>query len=320
MRADRLLRMMMILQTEGRQTAEDLAKELEVSVRTVYRDVTALSTSGVPVYTEKGPGGGIQLIDEYRTSLTGLSPEEVQALFMLNVPSAAASLGIGEEMKGAMLKLAAALPNYLQDAQAGVRQRVMIDTDWWQDTRRLAPSFLQDLYRAVWEDRVVKIEVAYAFGYRTVYLVEAYGLVSQGRHWVFICRFGGNFKAFFTTDIHALDVTDERYQRDTDFDLGAFWRDWSSKSSVIAQIYPVELLVSGWGLAYLQKGPVNVNLETISEADPDGWHHVALQFFGFDEARRTILGMGGAARVLAPDALRHAVQDYAEQVLKHYQD
>lgn len=319
MRADRLLRMLMILQTRGRQTARYLAEELEVSVRTVYRDVTALSTSGVPVYTEKGPGGGIQLIEEYRTSLTGLSPEEVQALFMLNVPAAAASLGIGDEMQGAMLKLAAALPSYLQDAQAGVRQRIMIDTQWWQDRQDQVPSFLQELYRAVWEDRVVRIEVAYAFGYRDCHLVEAYSLVSLGRHWVLICRVEGHFKVFFAYDIHSLEVTDGKFVRDPDFDLGGFWRNWSSQSGIESPSYQVRLLVNDWALAYLRKGPVNVSVESVSEADQEGRQNVSLRFAGFDNARRTILGLGGAARVLAPDALICSVRDYAEQILDQYQ-
>jgi predicted DNA-binding transcriptional regulator YafY len=318
MRADRLLRMMMILQTKGRQTAQDLAKELEVSVRTIYRDVTALSTSGVPVYTEKGPGGGIQLIDEYRTSLTGFSPEEVQALFMLSVPSAAASLGIGEEVQRAMLKLAAALPSYLRDAQAGVQQRIMIDTDWWQDTRELAPSFLQDLYRAVWEDRVVNIEVAYAFGHRAAYQVEAYGLVSRGRYWVFICRVAGNFKAFFTNDIDAFEITEKSFERDIGFDLASFWQDWSSKSGVAVQAFEVQLLVTDWGLAYLQKGLVNVHVEFVDEGDQDGWRLANLRFPSFEDARRTILGMGGSVRVVSPDALRFSVRDFARQILDQY--
>ena len=135
MRADRLLRMMMILQTRWKSHARDLAAELEVSERTIYRDVTALSTSGVPVYTEKGPGGGISLLEEYRTSLTGLSEDEVAALFMLNVPAAIGALGLGKEMQTARLKLSSSLPGYLREAEAGVRQRIKIDLNWWQEPR-----------------------------------------------------------------------------------------------------------------------------------------------------------------------------------------
>ncbi|MBT3389068.1 MAG: HTH domain-containing protein, partial [Chloroflexi bacterium] len=111
MRADRLLSLLMILQSRGRVTAEALADELEVSIRTIYRDVTALSVWGVPVYTERGPGGGIALIERYRTDLTGLSKEEVRALFMLSIPAPLDDLGVGQKLKGALLKLAAALPS-----------------------------------------------------------------------------------------------------------------------------------------------------------------------------------------------------------------
>ncbi len=110
MRADRLLAMLILLQTRGRMTARELSEELEVSERTVYRDMLALGMAGMPVYTERGPGGGCTLLESYRTDLNGLTENEVRALFMLSIPAPLVDLGLSLELKAALLKLSAALP------------------------------------------------------------------------------------------------------------------------------------------------------------------------------------------------------------------
>ena len=99
MRADRLLSLIMLLQARGQMSARELADELEVSERTIYRDITALSASGVPVYASRGPGGGVRLIEEYRTTLTGLTPEETRALFTMSIPAPLVQLGMDEKFK-----------------------------------------------------------------------------------------------------------------------------------------------------------------------------------------------------------------------------
>src|SRR5512139_3265621 len=111
MRADRLLSLLMLLQSRGAMTARDLAAALEVSERSIYRDLTALSAAGVPVYAERGPGGGVRLVEEYRTTLTGLTPDETRALFMMSIPAPLVQLGMDEKFKGALLKLSASLPD-----------------------------------------------------------------------------------------------------------------------------------------------------------------------------------------------------------------
>src|SRR5512136_442065 len=118
MRADRLLSLLMLLQTRGRMTAQTLAKELEVSERTIYRDIEALSTAGVPVYADRGPGGGCTLLDNYRTTLTGLTEDEIRALFMVSIPAPLDQLGVSKELRAARLKLSAALPGARQQVEA----------------------------------------------------------------------------------------------------------------------------------------------------------------------------------------------------------
>lgn len=156
MRADRLLSLLMLLQTRGRVSARQLARELEVSERTIYRDIIALSVAGVPVYGQAGPDGGYQLLDSYRTSLTGLSESETRALFMLNMPGLLAKLGLSQDLKAAMLKLAAALPESRRQEEERVRQRYSIDASWGSQAEEPLPH-LQTIQQAVWEDRKLVI-------------------------------------------------------------------------------------------------------------------------------------------------------------------
>ena len=139
MRADRLLSILLLLQARGRMTAQELADEVEVSQRTIYRDVEALSMAGVPVYADRGPGGGFALLDRYRTTLTGLNRDEVRALFMLSIPEPLAQLGLDGELKAALLKLSAALPEARRPDEALVRQRFHLDSAWWFQTEEPVP-------------------------------------------------------------------------------------------------------------------------------------------------------------------------------------
>lgn len=155
MRADRLLALLMLLQTGGRMTAAELARELEVSERTIYRDLDALAMAGVPVYAERGPGGGCALLDSYRTSLTGLTDGEVRALFLLSLPTPLADLEVGRDLKAAVLKLNAALPAERQDQADWLRQRLHLD--WSAPSEAETVPHLPQVQRAVWENRRLRV-------------------------------------------------------------------------------------------------------------------------------------------------------------------
>ncbi len=306
--------MMLLLQNRGKHTAEELSKELEVSVRTIYRDVTALSLAGVPIYTDRGVGGGIQLIEDYRTSLTGLSEQEVQALFMLSVPAAMNSLGIGEEMQRAMLKLSASLPTRLQTTHTAVRQRIIIDSKGQLEKDR-TPSFLSLLYRAVWEDRCVRMVVEYSFGYRVERVVAPLGLVSRGESWYLICRVEAHTKVFSLGNIVSVEVLDEPFTRQEDFDLTNFWRNWI-ESQDFGYLCTVNIRHD-----VLEAIKKHTSVEVVSEdgGDAQGWHRCVLKFEWETHALKTILGYGNAVVVVEPLALQRTVRDYAEQILNNYE-
>jgi predicted DNA-binding transcriptional regulator YafY len=203
--------LLLLLQTRGRMTAQALADELEVSVRTVYRDIDALSGAGVPVYADRGPGGGCALVDSYRTQLTGLRGDEVRALFLANVPAALADLGLGAELQGALLKLLAALPAARQEDAAWARQRIYLDWERWQPqgagkephppqaqggggaakmVEGAMHSRLQVLQQAVWHDRRVWIRYRRESSfYRREFdrCVDALGLAAKEGEWHLVC-------------------------------------------------------------------------------------------------------------------------------------
>ncbi len=216
MRADRLISALMLLQTRGRMTAQSLAEALEVSTRTVYRDVEALGAAGIPVTAESGPGGGIGLIDSYRTTLTGLNDDEARALFMLSVPAPLAKLGVSERLRAALLKVSAALPADRQVSEMQTRQRIHLDSAWWFQSDEPAAQ-LPALYQAAWQDRKARIVRALHYGpladARIEQVVEPYGLVAKANVWYLVCAAGGRVLAHRVSHIVEAQVLDEPFER-----------------------------------------------------------------------------------------------------------
>jgi predicted DNA-binding transcriptional regulator YafY len=335
MRADRLLSILMLLQSRGRMTAGELARELEVSERTIYRDLDALSAAGVPVYAERGPGGGCALLDSYRTTLTGLTQDEVRALFMLSIPAPLAELGVDQELKMALLKLSAALPATRRHDEERARQRIHLDSSGWFETREPVPH-LQTLQRAVWEDRRLHLTYRLRRGARPQWLVEPYGLVAKANVWHLVCAREGHLRVYRVSQVLEAGILDESFERPDDFDLAAFWQGWCAEVEANRPYYPVVVRVAPdlvpWLPQYFgepireevarsQRGRAQSRPAQGAEAgspDPAGWLTVTLPFESLYEARERLLGFGGAVEVVAPVALRQSVADFARQIVSRY--
>ncbi len=223
MRADRLLSIILLLQTRGKMTAKTLAEELEVSRRTILRDITALSFSGVPVYSEGGHGGGIALVEEYRTTLTGLNKFEVQSLFVANNNDALRDVGLGDAGERLLLKLLAALPNTHHSTADHIRQRLMIDPTWWWHDASISP-FWDDIQKAVYEDRLIEVEYENFDGKITERLLAPYSLVCKSSVWYLLAERDKELRTYRVTRIHSVHLLDRSFSRRPDFDLPTYWR------------------------------------------------------------------------------------------------
>jgi predicted DNA-binding transcriptional regulator YafY len=314
----------MLLQARGRVTAQHLAEELEVSVRTIYRDIDALSTAGVPVYAERGPGGGCALVEGYRTSLTGLTADEVKALFMLSVPASLDELGASQELRAALRKLAAALPDTQRQDEAQVRQRIHLDWSGWSQGEEATPH-LQTIHQAVWEDRKLHLAHREFIGpqgfERYERLVNPYGLVAKAGRWYLVCAGEERLRVYRISRILDAHITDEHFERPSGFDLAAFWKSWCTGREENRPSCPVTVRVSPDLATFLPLHFGDRIREAIAQAGPSddgGWVTLTLPFETFEEARGRILGFGRAVEVLEPEPLRLSVIDFARQILEFY--
>ena len=340
MRADRLLSLLLLLQTRGRMTAQALADELEVSVRTVYRDIEALSGAGVPIYADRGPGGGCALVDNYRTQLTGLHAGEVRALFVASMPGALADLGLGADLKAALLKLLAALPVERRGEDRWVRQRIFLDWESWQTTAppgsailgAAAPA-LQLIQQAVWEDRMLWITYRRQSSfYRRQFerLVAPFGLAAKEGEWYLVCagsaEEGDRIRVYKVAELVDVRSTAETFTRPAGFDLEQAWRAWCDHIrldrghyTVTAQVSPQMYFDLPLYLGeHLAEGHDEQWKESLQAADAAKWRPVTLHFGSFEEARTKLLGLGAGVEVMTPLALRRSLLDYAQQVVIRY--
>jgi predicted DNA-binding transcriptional regulator YafY len=316
MRADRLLALLMLLQARGRQTARDLAAALEVSERTIYRDVEALSQSGVPIYAERGPGGGVSLLDSYRTTLTGLSEGEVRALFMLSIPAPLADLGVSQELKAALLKLSAALPAARRRDEARVRKRFHLDGVGWRQGEQAVPH-LTTLHRAAWDDRRLRIAFRLPpLGVTVTQEVAPYGLVAKAGVWYLVYAHKGTVRVRRVSAVLDAETLEASFVRPDDFDLAAFWQAWCAQVADHQQSYRVLVRVAPDFLPVLPHYFGKGILEPFGGA---GEAILELPFESFEAARDRILCFGRGVEVLAPPALRASVLDFAQQIVALYQ-
>ncbi|MCP2170162.1 helix-turn-helix transcriptional regulator [Goodfellowiella coeruleoviolacea] len=310
MRASRLVSLLLLLQTRGRMTAQELADALEVSVRTIYRDVESLSAAGVPVYGEPGHEGGYQLLDGYRTRLTGLSAAEAEAVFLTGLPAAATSLGLAA-VASARLKLTAALPAELRDRASRIAERFHLDTPPWYQGAEHTPH-LAAIADATWNQHAVRIRyLRWAQPHEITRTVQPHGLVLKGGHWYLVARGDGQFRTYRVSRVLDADVLTGRFDRAEGFDLASHWTSYLSRFDQCRHRDTAVVRLSRRGLDRLPHllEPVMVDAarRTATEPDAAGWTRVAVPIESVDVAATELLKLGADAEVLAPDDLREQI-------------
>ena len=318
MRADRLVSILMLLQRRRQVSARELAKTLGVSIRTIYRDMDALSTAGIPVYAERGAQGGCRLVDDYRTDLTGLTEDEARALFLVALPSPLDSLGLGRQLQAALRKLYAALPSYPQaDGQTPARSRLHLDWAWWGQ-RQSPGGSLEELYQAVQESQRVKITYRLWSGVEITQVVEPLGLVAKAGAWYLVCQANSKRRAHRASELVQMELLRERFVYPPDFDLRAWWETLRAEREASFLGFDVVARVAPAVVSELSRQPGEGTPDWLSEPDEQGWVRLGLHYSSFDSARQRLLGLGSAVQVLEPEALRLSIIDYARQILGVY--
>ncbi|MEH0511520.1 WYL domain-containing protein [Streptomyces sp. B21-106] len=308
MRAARLIKMVLLLQSRPTMTASELARELEVSERTVTRDAQALSEAGVPVYAERGRAGGYRLVGGYRTRLTGLGRGEAEALFLSGVPGALREMGLEDVASAARLKVSAALLPSLRDAPRAAAQRFHLDAPaWFREPE--APALLPVIAEAVWDDRCVRAR--YRRGEEEVEReLEPYGLVLKAGVWYLCARVpeGDVFRTYRLDRFLAAEPAQDRFLRDEEFDLPGFWATQAERfaRSLLRAEVVVRLSEAGVRRLPYAVDPVAARdaLADAEEPDGRGWATVSLRVESLEVAHTQLTALGPEAEVLAPAALR----------------
>ncbi|TDC92553.1 WYL domain-containing protein [Nonomuraea deserti] len=304
--------LVLLLQGRGGMTAAELAAELEVSERTVHRDVLALSEAGVPVYADRGRGGGYRLLDGYRTRLTGLDRAEAEALFLSGVPGALREMGLAEVAATARLKAAAALSPALRDAPVVAAQRFHLDAPGWFAGDDPPPAALGPLARAVWSDR--RVRAVYKGAARTL---EPYGLVLKAGTWYLAARRATRFLIFRVHRFGEVTELAEPFDRDPDFDLAAFWSGRSAEfsRSLLRDVITLRLTERGVRMLRHVADPAAVD-DALASLQPDGTVRLAVE--STQVAYSQVLRFGPEAEVLDPPELRAMLADAAARMAELY--
>lgn len=314
MKSDRMVSLLLLLQARSPRNARELAHTLEVSMRTVYRDVDALGAAGVPVYAERGSAGGIVLAEGYRQAITRFNTDELHALF-LAAADPLSELGV-QGHQNALHKLAGALPDLQRRATEQARQRIFLDHNKWYRNEQPA-MLLSDLRRAVWEDRQVRIRYRDRAGVATDRVVDPFGLVSKAGIWYLIAReSGGEMRSFRVDRIVDSEELHTQFRRPEDFDLEAHWR--SSTAALQRSEEPVEVLI------LVDNDYVEMVVATAySEADlvgeEAGGKRMRVRFPGYRVALSQVASWGARVRVLEPIQLREDVVEHARALLRAYE-
>lgn len=317
MRADRLITILLLLQSHGKMTAKQLAERLEVSERTVYRDMEALSRAGIPVVADRGVGGGWRLMEKYRTNLTGFKEKEIQALFVSPPAHLLDDLGLTRSAEDARNKLLAAIPDTYRHGAKEVWQRIHVDTRAWRKPEETVAAF-ETLQQAIWEEKRLHILYRRSDGDTVERTVDPLGLVAKGSVWYLVASIDETVRTYRASRILSATPTNERFVRPTDFDLAQYWE--SSTQAFIDHLPEYEIQVEA-APSVLPKLPYAgwfAKIRAVGHPLDSGWIPVTLCFDTEEEAKAFVLGFGDNMKVVEPSCLAREVVKMAHAVVQFY--
>ena len=320
MRADRLLSIVLLLQIHRRMTAHELARRLEVSDRTIYRDMDALSAAGIPVYAERGTGGGCSLLEAYRTNLTGLTEAEVRTLFLPGTSRLVADLGLSDAFEAAFLKLLAALPPIYHRAAEDARQRIYVDTTRWNYPAEHVPH-LHTIQEAVWQERKLQLSYQRGDGTTVQRLVDPLGLVAKAGIWYLVAAVEGETRTYRVSRVQDATITGQPCARPDNFDLASYWAQQSIQFKENFPRYLVTLRAAPELFSILPEiygTGMYARIEQTAPPGADGWTTLQFTFESEDAACRHILSFGTLAEVLEPPELGEKVAKAAASIAAAY--
>ncbi len=310
-KADRLLELLLLLQARPRCTARELAAKLEISERTVYRDVDSLAAAGVPVFAERGANGGIALSEGYRRALLQFGDEEIQALFIAG-SSLVADLGLGGKGERALEKLRGGLSDVQRRAAESVRDRVYIDQRRWFQSD---PSVerLSLLRRAVWDDRVIRLRYKDREGKQSDRSAEPYGLVSKAGVWYVIAHTDAGFRSFRVDRIVEARVEERHFERDLAFTLESYWRETATRMLSERPSFAAIVRIDDDDIRSTLCGYYRTEC-----ASPDDVKIVRVYFSNERSAVRNAIAWGDAVELLDPPSVRAEIARHARAIAERY--
>ncbi|GHO56831.1 helix-turn-helix transcriptional regulator [Ktedonobacter robiniae] len=321
MRADRLLTILLLLQARGRMTAQELAERLEVSVRTMYRDLQALSQAGIPIYADAGTGGGYALVEQYQTRLTGFTKSEVRALAPSQSGGPLHDLGLGSALEAAFLKLEVVLSPHWQGDIDTVKRSIHLDSTGWLWAHEPVP-FLPLLNEALWLGQKVEVDYSRHDGQIRQRIIDPYGLVAKSTIWYLIGAVDGQIRIFRVSRVREARRLSESSQRPREFDVRVYWETWKHTLEAKYTPYVVRLRLAPEGIQKLFER-VDETVRTSMREEPidddQGWHLISMTFHSLLHAQAVVLGMGNLLEVLEPLELREAIRAQAQQIVALYE-
>ncbi|QGQ99424.1 YafY family transcriptional regulator [Paenibacillus psychroresistens] len=314
MRADRLLSILLCLQTTDKINTRELAEKFEVSERTILRDMDALSTSGVPVVSDRGAAGGWRLMEGYRTNLTGLKADEIQSLLLANTTHILGDLGMRANYDMATLKLLASLPQAVQQDAARVRQRIHVDGAGWYQANEPVPC-LTTIQDAIWMEH--KLQITYLRqDQATERLVDPLGIVVKGTIWYMVAAVESELRTYRVSRIQQAIITDDPFIRPAEFELVAFWEQSTKDFKANLPQYPAVIKLKPQAHLRLQKERF-VAIQEIRSSHED-WMILEVYFQTLETACQTVLSYGADLIVIEPAALRKLTHETMAAALKLY--